>query len=134
MVSFAGILAKQLMDYGKVLAMIELRGDNDREADTRRDEALRAMNLDASVAQDRTISDKSTDLNGEVSMSSGATTLANSSSYTEYSPTDTSVAFATAAGDIDVSEMGHTIVGGSSNDEDSNINIGVISQKYHDSK
>ena len=30
MVSFAGILAKQLMDYGKVLAMIELRGDKER--------------------------------------------------------------------------------------------------------
>ena len=44
------------------------------------------------------------------------------------------MAFVTAAGDINVSEIDHTIVGGSSNDEDSNINIGVISQKYHDSK
>ena len=84
MVSFAGILAKQLIDYSKVLAMIELQGDNNREADTRRDEALRAMNLDASVAQDRTISDESTDSNGGVLKSIGATTFANLSSYTEF--------------------------------------------------
>ena len=124
-VTFAGILARQMMEYGKVLEVLERNGQDVTEDHTERDAALRAINLEVSELSSihkNTASSGESDSNVDTSIES------------DDLHADTSVAFASAgvSNDHDQSDHDPSVATTSSGEDDANINIGVIIQKYHD--